>query len=65
MKRGFGGYKREDIYRKWDHVEPGEKKYVLRDILIMIAAAFSIILPWVFAILGSFALIILLFRLLL
>jgi hypothetical protein len=58
-------FKRGDIFRKWDKAEkrdiPGDQKFTFRDILAMILAVFSIVLPWILAILGCLALVLFLF----
>ncbi len=46
-----------DVWRKWDKVEkpniPDEEKFTFSDILAMIIAVMSIVLPWALAIMGS------------
>jgi hypothetical protein len=58
-------FKREDIFRKWDKTErrdiPDDQKFTFRDIFAMILAVFSIVLPWILAILGCLALVLFLF----
>lgn len=62
MKFRFFPFKWGDIYRKWDKIEtqniPDDRKFTFHDILAMILAALSIVLPWVLAIAGCLALIV-------
>jgi hypothetical protein len=59
--RGFFSFKPEDIFRKWDRVEkqdiPADKKFTSHDVLAMVIAVLTIVLPWVLAILGCLALV--------
>jgi hypothetical protein len=61
MKSRFFLFKREDVFRKWDKVEkrdiPDDQKFTARDVLAMVLAALSIVLPWVLAILGCLAVV--------
>jgi hypothetical protein len=61
MKRGFFSFKREDLFRKWDKVgkqnRPDDQKFTSSDIMAMIIAVISIVLPWLLAIAGGLALV--------
>jgi hypothetical protein len=61
MIRGFFSFKREDLFRKWDKVgkqnRPDDQKFTSSDIMAMIIAVISIVLPWLLAIAGGLALV--------
>lgn len=65
MKRGFFSFKREDIFRKWEKVGkqdiPDERKFTFHDIVAMIIAAVSLVLPWVLLIVGCLGALLFLF----
>jgi hypothetical protein len=60
-KRGFLLFKWEDLFKHWDVVDRDSPvaryRFSFRETLAMIIAAFSIVLPWVLAILGSLTLV--------
>ena len=60
-RRGFLSYKWEDIFKHWDQVDKNSPvaslKFSFKEIFAMIIAAFSIVLPWALAILGSLTLV--------
>lgn len=62
MKRSLFSFNREDLFRKWEKVPkqnlPDDRKFTGHDILAMVLAVFSIVLPWVLAIAGALALIV-------
>lgn len=65
MKRIQSPFKREDLFRKWEKVPRQDRsnaeKFTAHDLLAMILAVLSIVLPWVLAVVGSLGLILFLF----
>lgn len=62
MKRVKSFFKREDLFRRWEKVPKQdvqkEDRFTAHDVLAMILAALSIVLPWALAVIGALVLIV-------
>lgn len=62
MKRVKSFFNREDLFRKWEKVpkqdKPKDERFTAHDVLALIIAALSIVLPWALAVIGALVLIV-------